>query len=332
MNIFLTGSEGFIGSHLTEKLVKNGHKVKCLVQYNFLNNYGWLDKIDQKIRNEIEIISGDVRDKNLIENNIVKSTEVIINLAALIGIPYSYIAPQSYIDTNINGILNILNVGKKLNNLQSLIQTSTSEVYGTPEKLPITEKHPLSAQSPYAASKIAADQLALSFNKSFDLPVSIIRPFNTYGPRQSTRAIIPSLITQALRNSSVNVGSLYPTRDFVHVTDTVQGFVKTISSKKAIGEVINLGTGFEISIKDLIKIISKIIKKEIITKSKKERKRPVKSEVDRLLASNKKAKRILNWIPKYSKQKGLISGLTSTINWYKIDKNLINFKTKNFTY
>ncbi len=331
-NIFLTGSEGFIGSHLTEKLVKSGHKVRCLVQYNFSNQSGWLDTIDNQIRKEIEIIPGDIRDSGFIEKVIGKKTEVIMNLAALIGIPYSYSAPKSYIDTNVYGLLNVLNAGKKLVNLESFIHTSTSEVYGTPKKLPINETHQLSAQSPYAASKIAADQLALSFYKSFDLPVSIIRPFNTYGPRQSTRAIIPSLITQALKNSVVEVGSVFPTRDFVYVSDTVLGFVKAINNKKAVGEVINLGTGYEISIKDLITIIAKITGKKIPTKTKNERKRPLKSEVKRLLASNIKAKKILNWKPEYKKKIGLIKGLTNTVNWYKIKKNLINFKTKNFTY
>ena len=223
MNIFLTGSEGFIGSHLAERLVKDGHKIKCLVQYNFLNNYGWLETIDKNVLNQIEIVSGDIRDKEFIEKSINTKTEIVFNLAALIGIPYSYHAPQSYIDTNVNGLLNILSVSKKLKNLKSLIHTSTSEVYGTPEKLPITEKHQLSAQSPYAASKIAADHLALSFFKSFKLPIKIVRPFNTYGPRQSTRAIIPTIITQSLQKNKISVGSIFPTRDFVYVSDTVNG-------------------------------------------------------------------------------------------------------------
>lgn len=331
MNIFLTGSEGFIGSHLAEQLVKKGHKVKCLVQYNFLNSYGWLDTIDTKIKNEIEIILGDVRDKEMILKSLGKKTEIIFNLAALIGIPYSYHAPYSYIDTNVNGALNMLTAAKKLKNLQTFVQTSTSEVYGTPKKLPITEDHALSAQSPYAASKTAADQLALSFYKSFGTPVSIIRPFNTYGPRQSTRAIIPTIIIQALKHPIVEVGSTYPTRDFVHVYDTVAGFIKFINCKKAIGEIINLGTGQEISINKLILTISKILNKKIKVKKSKLRKRPNKSEVMRLLASNQKAKKILNWKPYYIGKKGLAEGLKNTIDWYKIKKNIENFKSKNYT-
>ena len=332
MNIFLTGSEGFIGSHLAERLVKDGHKIKCLVQYNFLNNYGWLETIDKNVLNQIEIVSGDIRDKEFIEKSINKKTEIVFNLAALIGIPYSYHAPQSYIDTNVNGLLNILSVSKKLKNLKSLIHTSTSEVYGTPEKLPITEKHQLSAQSPYAASKIAADHLALSFFKSFKLPIKIVRPFNTYGPRQSTRAIIPTIITQSLQKNIISVGSIFPTRDFVYVSDTVNGFIKSINNKKIIGEVVNLGTGFEISIKELISIIGNIIGIKIKIEQSKVRKRPNDSEVKRLVASNKKAKKLLNWSPNYSGKDGLKQGLKQTVNWYKIAKNLRSFKTKNFTY
>jgi len=332
MNIFITGSEGFIGSHLVERLLKDGHKIKCLVQYNFLNNYGWLETIDKNILKEIEIIPGDIRDKEFVEKNINKNTEIIFNLAALIGIPYSYQAPQSYIDTNVNGLLNILSASKKLKNLRSLIHTSTSEVYGTPEKLPISEKHPLSAQSPYAASKIAADHLALSFYKSFQLPIKIVRPFNTYGPRQSTRAIIPTIITQSLKKNKISVGSIFPTRDFVYVSDTVNGFIKSMNKKKTIGEVVNLGTGFEISIKDLISIIGNILGIKIKIEQSKVRKRPNKSEVTRLVASNSKAKKLINWKPNYSGREGLKKGLKNTIDWYKIKRNLQYFKTKNFTY
>ena len=331
MNIFLTGSEGFIGSHLTEKLVLQGHKVKCLIHYNFLNSNGWLDTLDKKVKKDIEIIPGDIRDKDLIEKSIHKNTNAIFNLAALIGIPYSYIAAQSYVETNINGVLNILNTAKKLNNLQVLVQTSTSEVYGTPKQIPIKESHSLSAQSPYAASKIAADQLALSYYKSFGTPVSIIRPFNTYGPRQSTRAIIPTIITQALKKSLINVGSTYPTRDFVYVSDTVSGFTKFLNCKKAVGETINLGTGYEISIKDLIKVVSKILKKDITIKQTSDRKRPIRSEVKRLLASNIKAKNILKWKPKFYGKSGLIKALSKTIEWYKIQENTKKFKTDSFT-
>lgn len=331
MNIFITGSEGFIGSHLTEKLLKAGHNLKCLVQYNFQNNYGWLDHLDKNIKKNIEIVTGDLRDTDLISKYVGKKTEAIFNLAALIGIPYSYIAPQSYIETNMMGTLNLLNAAKNLKNLNTIIQTSTSEVYGTPKKLPITENHALSAQSPYAASKIASDQLALSYYKSFNLPVSIIRPFNTYGPRQSLRAIIPTIITQIINKKIIKVGSIFPTRDFVHVSDTVLGFLKTLNCKKAIGEVINLGTGYEISIKNLISTISGIMRKEIKIISNSERKRPINSEVLRLKASNLKAKKILNWQPLYTGKSGLKNGLHETIEWYKNQINLLKFNINNFS-
>ena len=330
MNIFITGSEGFIGSHLTEALVKKGHNVKCLVLYNSFDNWGWLEHIDPRIKKNIEIITGDVRDEYLIRKAISRKIDVVMNLAALIGIPYSYRASKSYLDTNVYGLLNILNASRDYN-VSKVIHTSTSEVYGTPKFIPITEEHPTSGQSPYAASKIAAEQLALSYEKSFDLPVTVLRPFNTFGPRQSVRAIIPTIITQAIKGSIINVGSTFPTRDFLYVHDTVSGFIKTINSKKAIGEIINLGTGYEISIKILIKTISKILERKITIKEKKERKRPERSEVQRLLASNTKAKKILNWEPSFKGKTGLIKALTETVNWYKIEKNLKHFKTENFT-
>jgi len=330
MNIFVTGSEGFIGSHLTEALVKKGHNVKCLVLYNSFNNWGWLENIDPKIKKNIEVITGDIRDEYLIRQIISKKVEVVMNLAALIGIPYSYRASKSYLDTNVYGLLNILNASKDFG-IKKVIQASTSEVYGTPKSVPITEEHTISGQSPYAASKIAAEQLALSYEKSFGLPVTVLRPFNTFGPRQSVRAIIPTIITQAIKGSAINVGSTFPTRDFLYVTDTVAGFIKAINSTKATGEIINLGTGHEISIKNLIKIILKILDKKIIINVKKERKRPEKSEVQRLLASNAKAKRILKWSPDFKGSQGLTKALIQTVNWYKIESNLRNFKTENFT-
>jgi len=330
MKVFVTGSEGFIGSHLVEGLVKKKFKVKALIQYNSFNSYGWIDTFDEKLKKKIEVVLGDIRDKEFIEKA-VKGVDVIINLAALISIPYSYIASRSYIDTNVNGLLNLLNASLS-KNIKQFIQISTSEVYGTPKKVPILETDQLNAQSPYAATKIAADQLALSFNKSFGLPVSIIRPFNTFGPRQSTRAIIPTIITQALTKKIIEVGSIYPRRDLLFVEDTVQGIISSIGNKKSIGEIINLGSGFDVSVKQLIERIGFIINKKIKYKISKERIRPKRSEVDRLLASNKKAKKILKWSPKNYNSIGLNNGLNQTINWFSSKKNLSLYKTKDFNY
>ena len=315
MKILLTGSEGFIGSHLAEKLVKNGHELTCLVLYNSFNSWGWLDKIDNKIKKNIKIVTGDIRDEFLVKSLIKKNTDVVINLAALIGIPYSYRSPKSYFETNSMGILNILNSSIN-SNVKKIIHTSTSEVYGTPKYIPIDENHLVSAQSPYAASKIAADQIALSYNKSFNLPVTILRPFNTFGPRQSLRAIIPTIITQLIKNKVLKLGSLYPTRDLTFVEDTADAFVSTLNKKKDIGEIINIGSGFEISVKDLVSQISKIMGIKIDIQKKKERIRPKRSEVDRLYANTKKAKKILNWTPKYSKKNGFEKGLKKTIECF----------------
>tara|TARA_B100001989_G_scaffold151451_1_gene107959 strand:- start:983 stop:1975 length:993 start_codon:yes stop_codon:yes gene_type:complete len=330
MKVLVTGSEGFIGSHLVEQLVRKKFQVKALVLYNSFNSWGWLDTIPEETKKKIDIILGDIRDNDLIDK-IIKGVDIVINLAALIAIPYSYGASRSYVDTNINGTLNILNSCKK-NKIKQLIHISTSEVYGTPKKVPILETDPLNAQSPYAATKVAADQLVLSFNKSFDLPVSIIRPFNTYGPRQSARAIIPTIISQVLRKKIIEVGSLSPRRDLLYIEDTVRGIISAIGNKKSIGEVINLGSGYDISIKNLIEKIGKILNKKIKYRIKKNRIRPKKSEVMRLLASNKKAKKLLNWKPIYSNNQGLSMGLKKTIKWFNSQKNLRHYKTKDFNY
>jgi dTDP-glucose 4,6-dehydratase len=329
MKILLTGSEGFIGSHLAEKLVKNGHELTCLVLYNSFNSWGWLDKIDNKIKKNIKIVTGDIRDEFLVKSLIKKNTDVVINLAALIGIPYSYRSPKSYFETNSMGILNILNSSIN-SNVKKIIHTSTSEVYGSPKYIPIDENHLVSAQSPYAASKIAADQIALSYNKSFNLPVTILRPFNTFGPRQSLRAIIPTIITQLIKNKVLKLGSLYPTRDLTFVEDTADAFVSTLNKKKDIGEIINIGSGFEISVKDLVSQISRIMGVKIDIQKKKERIRPKRSEVDRLYANTKKAKKILNWTPKYSKKNGFEKGLKKTIEWFSKTENLNQYKTDIF--
>ena len=330
MRILVTGAEGFIGSHLVEMLVKKKYDVRALVLYNSFNSWGWIDSFPKKIKNKIQVFLSDVRDKEAVEKSI-KGVDVIINLAALIGIPYSYVASKSYIDTNVIGLLNILNASLN-SKVKQIIQVSTSEVYGTPKKVPIKENYELNAQSPYAASKIAADQLALSFYRSFGLPVSIIRPFNTYGPRQSARAIIPTIITQALVKDTIEIGSISPKRDLLFVEDTVSGIISVIGKKNSIGQVINLGSGFEISIKDLIKKIGKILGIKIRFKYNKIRVRPKKGEVYRLLASNTKAKKILKWSPKYKNNKGLDLGLSKTIDWFKDKKNLKNYKTSHFNY
>ncbi len=325
MKIFLTGSEGFIGSHLAEKLVKNGHDLTCLVLYNSLNSWGWLDKINEKVKKNIRVVTGDIRDEFAINKIIRKNTEVIINLAALIGIPYSYRSPKSYFETNSIGLMNILNLSIN-SNVQKIIHVSTSEVYGTPKYLPIDEKHLVAAQSPYAASKIAADQIALSYHKSFNVPVSILRPFNTFGPRQSLRAIIPTIVTQTLKNKIIKLGSLYPTRDLTYIDDTTDAFLAALNKKKDIGEIINIGSGFEISIKNLAMRISKIIGRKLSIQQESLRKRPKKSEVDRLLANTKKAKKLLNWSPKYANKSAFDNSLKKTIEWFSHKENLNHYK------
>tara|TARA_Y100000590_G_C15725583_1_gene1015145 strand:+ start:353 stop:1348 length:996 start_codon:yes stop_codon:yes gene_type:complete len=329
MKILLTGSEGFIGSHLTERLVKLGHKVKCTVLYNSFNNYGWLESLDKNILNEIEICFGDIRDYSFVRNS-AKSCDAVIHLAALIGIPYSYASPKSYVETNISGTLNVLEAVKELN-IRKLIHTSTSEVYGTAQKIPILEKHPLNAQSPYAASKIAADQLANSFFLSYNTPVVTLRPFNTYGPRQSLRAVIPTIITQILSGTNkIKLGSLKPTRDFSYISDTVSAFVAALKSTNSSGETINIGSGTEISIKKLAELISKVVNKKIIIASEEKRKRPKKSEVSRLCCSNKKALKLLKWKPQYVGKKGMEIGIKETVEWFKKIDNQKKYKSKNF--
>jgi len=320
MNILVTGAEGFIGSHLSEALVKLGHKVKCIVLYNSFNDYGWLDHIDKNIRKEIEICFGDIRDQSFVKKS-MKKCDVVIHLAALIGIPYSYISPRSYVETNVMGTLNILQTVKELD-ISKLIHTSTSEVYGSAKFIPITEKHPLNGQSPYSASKIAADHLANSFYLSFNTPVVTLRPFNTYGPRQSNRAIIPTIITQILNNKILELGSLYPTRDFTYIRDTISGFVSIAENKKSIGQIINIGSGYEISIEDLVEVIQSLMKSNLKIKVSNMRKRPIKGEVFRLKANINKANKLLHWKPSFKGKKGLKEGLKETIEWFSRNSNL----------
>tara|TARA_Y100000741_G_scaffold43606_1_gene30239 strand:+ start:2020 stop:3021 length:1002 start_codon:yes stop_codon:yes gene_type:complete len=324
--ILITGAEGFIGSHLVEKLVLKGFKVKCLVYYNSFSNLGWLDELKPSVLKKVEIVVGDVRDSDLIKN-IIKDCDVIYNLAALIGIPYSYTATKSYIDTNIVGLLNILNACKYLK-IKKIIHTSTSEVYGSAVSIPMKETHPLSAQSPYAASKIGADQLALSFFKSFNLPITILRPFNTFGPRQSLRAVIPTIISQALnsKQKKIKIGNIKSTRDFNYISDTVDAFVLAMNAKKTNGEVINIGSGKETNIKEVLQIVINLIgvKKKILIE--KRRLRPKKSEVDRLCACNKKARLLLKWKPKRHSKTEFIKSLKKTIDWFKNYQKKKNFR------
>ena len=322
MKVLITGSEGFIGSHLVELLVKSGYKVTALTLYNSFNDIGWLKNIDKKVLEKIKIFNGDIRDKSLVDE-ILKNKDVVINLAALIGIPYSYKSVESYVDTNVKGTMNLLNSAKKYK-VKRFIQTSTSEVYGTAKYIPIDEKHPLSGQSPYAASKIASDQLALSYYRSFDLPVTILRPFNTFGPRQSLRAVIPTIISQCLFNDGiVKLGNINTTRDFVFINDTVNAFRLAIKNKNILGEVINIGNNFEISIKEIIKNISQITNKKIKIKIENKRIRAKKSEVYRLYSDNRKAKKILKWKLNYSGINGFRKGLSETINWQLNNRDLI---------
>jgi NAD dependent epimerase/dehydratase len=311
-NILVTGAEGFIGSHLVEKLVSKGHFVRAFCLYNSFNELGWLKVLDPSILQNIEIIMGDIRDIDSISK---ASTEIncIFHLAALIAIPYSYISPESYIDTNIKGTLNVLRTALD-KNIDQVIHTSTSEVYGTAQFVPMTEDHPLSGQSPYSASKIGADQLAHSYYCAYGLPVSIIRPFNTYGPRQSLRAVIPTIIAQALAGkTNLNLGNVEATRDFNFVQDTVDGMIAFLENEKTFGQTINVGSGIEHTIKKVVILISKVLDVPLEITVDLQRIRPEKSEVERLCADNSRAKQLLGWYPKYS----LEEGLKATCDWFK---------------
>ena len=324
--ILVTGADGFIGSHLTEELVRQGHSVRAFVYYNSFNSWGWLDRCSPEVKGKFEVFSGDIRDPHGVREA-MKGCEVVIHLAALIAIPFSYHSPDTYIDTNIKGTLNVLQAARELG-VKRVIHTSTSEVYGTAQFVPITEDHPLQGQSPYSATKIAADQLAFSFYSSFDLPVVILRPFNTYGPRQSARAVIPTIITQiANGQKEIKLGAISPTRDFNYVKDTVDGFVATLNSKNGLGEVINLGSNFEISIKETVELIAEIMGVTISIAQDGDRLRPPSSEVERLWADNSKAKEILNWKPRFAGRDGLKSGLEETIAWFSQPENLSGYKS-----
>jgi NAD dependent epimerase/dehydratase len=318
--VVVTGSEGFIGSHLTERLVELGADVTALVQYNSFNNWGWIDTFDANIKKSIKVVTGDIREYDGLKR-IVKGQEVVFHLAALIAIPYSYSSPMAYVRTNVEGTTNVLEACREYE-IEKIVHTSTSETYGTALYVPIDEKHPLQGQSPYSASKISADKMAEGYYRSFNVPVATIRPFNTYGPRQSARAVIPTIITQILSGKTeLKLGSLTPTRDFNYVKDTAEAFVKVAESDKTVGEVVNAGSNHEISVGDTVKKIINIIGKDIRILCDDERLRPEKSEVSRLWAENKKIKELTGWEPKYS----LGVGLKETIEWIK--DNLKYFKT-----
>ncbi len=319
--ILVTGADGFIGSHLVEDLLKGGYQVKAFVYYNSFNSWGWIDTFQKHIKDEIEIFMGDIRDPNGVKTA-VENCDIVFHLAALIGIPFSYHSPDSYVDTNIKGTLNILQAARQLKT-ERVFVTSTSEVYGTAQYVPIDENHPYQGQSPYSASKIGADRIAESFYCSFNLPVTIVRPFNTYGPRQSARAVIPTIIIQLNNNfKKIKLGNLSPTRDFVYVKDVINGFIEIAKSNKTIGEEINIATQSEISIEDLAKEIIKQINPKAEIVCDKERVRPEKSEVERLYGSNEKIKKLTNWEPKYS----LAKGLKETIKWFLKKENITQYK------
>lgn len=324
--ILVTGADGFIGSHLTEELVKQGYNVRAFVFYNSFNSWGWLDQSPKEIRDSLDIFAGDIRDPHGVKQA-MKGCDVVFHLAALIAIPYSYHSPDTYVDTNIKGTLNVVQAARELG-VQKVVHTSTSEVYGTAKFVPITEDHPLQGQSPYSASKIGADQIAISFYNSFNTPISITRPFNTYGPRQSARAIIPTVITQIANGKrKIKLGALHPTRDFNFVKDTVSGFIAVAESDKSVGEVINIGSNFEISIGDTVRLIAEIMGVEIEIETDMVRLRPEKSEVERLWADNSKAKKLLGWEPLYADREGFRRGLAETIAWFTNSENLRSYKS-----
>lgn len=323
--VLVTGADGFIGSHLTEALVRKGYKVRAFVHYNSFNSWGWLDHCALDVKGQFEVFAGDIRDPHGVKEA-TKGCELVLHLAALIAIPYSYHSPDTYVDTNIKGTLNVLQAARELG-VKRVIHTSTSEVYGTARFVPITEAHPLQGQSPYSATKIAADQLAYSFYAAFGLPVVIARPFNTYGPRQSARAVIPTIITQIANGKrQIKLGAVSPTRDFNYVQDTVNGFISALNSDQGLGEVVNFGSNFEISIGDTARAIADVMDVSIEIVTEDVRLRPEKSEVERLWADNAKARELFGWKPAYGGLDGFKRGLKETADWFSQAKNLRSYK------
>jgi NAD dependent epimerase/dehydratase len=326
MKTLITGADGFIGSHLTEAMVRAGHDVRAFVLYNSFNSWGWLDHCHKDVRGKFEVFAGDIRDPNGVRTA-AQGCDSILHLAALIAIPYSYHSPDTYVETNVKGTLNIVQAARDMG-VSKVVHTSTSEVYGTARYVPITEDHPLQGQSPYSASKIGADQIALSFHSSFGTPVTVVRPFNTYGPRQSARAVIPTIITQiASGKRAIKLGSLHPTRDFNFIADTVAGFMAALGSDRSTGEVINIGSNFEISIGDTVRTIAEVMNAQVEISTDEQRLRPEKSEVERLWASNAKAKDLLGWQPAYGGLDGFRKGLAETVAWFIQSGNLRHYKS-----
>jgi NAD dependent epimerase/dehydratase len=330
MKVFLTGADGFIGSHLAEHLVRSGHEVKALAIYNSQGSWGWLDTLPSDIKSSLEVVLGDIRDPYHM-NQLAAGQDAIMHLAALIAIPFSYVAPDMYVQTNVQGTLNLLNAART-HNVGRFIHTSTSEVYGTAQYVPMDEGHMLQGQSPYSASKIGADQMVRSFYSSFELPTMTIRPFNTYGPRQSARAVIPTIISQlAAGKKSINLGALTPTRDFTYVTDTARGFEKALHATTGIGEVTNLGVGFEVTIGQTFDIINEIMGAGAVATEDPNRIRPKNSEVERLFSDNTKAKSVLGWQPEIVGIEGFRVGLERTIEWFSKPENLAHYRPDEYT-
>jgi dTDP-glucose 4,6-dehydratase len=329
MKLLITGADGFIGSHLTEALVRAGHDVRAFVLYNSFNSWGWLDRCAPDVAGKFDVFAGDVRDPHGVRAA-MQDRDAVLHLAALIAIPYSYHSPDTYVDTNIKGTLNVVQAARELG-VARVVHTSTSEVYGTARFVPITEEHPLQGQSPYSASKIGADQIAMSFYSSFGTPVTIVRPFNTYGPRQSARAVIPTIITQIAKGARrIKLGAIHPTRDFNYVSDTVGGFMAALESPAGVGEVINLGSNFEVSIGDTARTIAEVMGAEIEVVTDDQRLRPEKSEVERLWAANDKAHRLLGWAPSYGGIDGFRRGLRETVDWFREPAHLSTYKAERY--
>jgi len=323
--ILVTGADGFIGSHLVEALVRDGHEVRAFVYYNSFNSWGWLDRVAADVVGKFEVFSGDIRDPYAVDAA-VAGCSTVLHLAALIAIPFSYEAPDAYVQTNVTGTLNILQAARR-HETSRIVCTSTSEVYGTAQFVPITEEHPLNAQSPYAATKTAADQMALAFHQSFDLPVAVLRPFNTYGPRQSARAVIPTIIGQiASGERRIKLGALHPTRDFTFVRDTARGFIQAAQCDDAIGRVTNIGSSFEISIADTAALIARVMGVEVEIVADEARMRPDASEVERLFAGTDGAQRLFGWDPEHGGAKGFAKGLAETAEWFQEPANLAAYK------
>lgn len=327
--ILVTGADGFIGSHLTETLIRQGCNVRAFVLYNSFNSWGWLDHAAADVKASLDVFAGDIRDPHGVRTA-MKGCDLVLHLAALIAIPYSYHSPDTYIDTNIKGTLNVVQAARELG-VSKVVHTSTSEVYGTARFVPISEEHPLQGQSPYSASKTGADQLAMSFHSSFETPVAIIRPFNTYGPRQSARAVIPTIITQIANGSrKLKLGAIHPTRDFNYIADTVAGFIAVAASDRTVGEVINIGSNYEISIGETVDLIAELMEVSLEIETDDIRLRPDKSEVERLWADNSKAGRLAGWQPVYAGREGLRRGLAETIRWFGDSNNLRQYKSDRY--